>query len=181
MFNKNPLNSRLSKCLLQSAILLSLCTAPAFAATQQVLGWVEEGLILPENLAVKFKLDTGALTSSMHAEDIERFEKDGEDWVRFNIELEDIATNKQVNAQFERQVERGIKVRGAGGSERRPVVLMKVCLGDQVYEEQFSLNDRDRMNYPVLVGRRTLEKIGLVDSNQTFTVEPDCAKSASSA
>lgn len=181
MFNKKPLNSRLSKCLLQSAILLSLCTAPAFAATQQVLGWVEEGLILPENLAVKFKLDTGALTSSMHAEDIERFQKDGEDWVRFNIELEDIDTNKQVNAQFERQVERGIKVRGAGGAERRPVVLMKVCLGDQVYEEQFSLNDRDRMNYPVLVGRRTLEKVGLVDSNKTFTAEPDCEKSASSA
>ncbi|WP_390623819.1 retropepsin-like aspartic peptidase RloA3 [Pseudomonas tumuqii] len=181
MFHKEPLNNRLSKCLLQSAMLLSLCTAPAFASTQQVLGWVEEGLILPENLAVKFKLDTGALTSSMHAEDIERFKKDGEDWVRFNIELEDIATNKQVNAQFERQVERAIKVRGAGGAERRPVVLMKVCLGNQVYEEQFSLNDRDRMNYPVLVGRRTLEKVGLVDSNKTFTAKPDCAKSASSA
>lgn len=181
MFNKKPLNNRLSECLLQSAILLSLCTAPAFASTGKVLGWVEEGLILPESLAVKFKLDTGALTSSMHAEDIERFQKDGEDWVRFNIELEDIATNKQVNAQFERQVERAIKVRGAGGAERRPVVLMKVCLGDQVYEEQFSLNDRDRMNYPVLVGRRTLEKVGLVDSNKTFTAKPDCAKSASSA
>ncbi|WP_372878127.1 ATP-dependent zinc protease [Pseudomonas sp.] len=181
MLNKKPLNCRLAKCLLQSALLLSLCTAPAFAATQQVLGWVEEGLILPENLAVKFKLDTGALTSSMHAEDIERFQKDGEDWVRFNIELEDIDTNKQVNAQFERQVERAIKVRGAGGAERRTVVLMKVCLGNQVYEEQFSLNDRDRMNYPVLIGRRTLEKVGLVDSNKTFTAQPDCAKTASSA
>lgn len=181
MLNKKPLNCRLAKCLLQSALLLSLCTAPAFAATQQVLGWVEEGLILPENLAVKFKLDTGALTSSMHAEDIERFQKDGEDWVRFNIELEDIDTNKQVNAQFERQVERAIKVRGAGGAERRTVVLMKVCLGNQVYEEQFSLNDRDRMNYPVLIGRRTLEKVGLVDSNKTFTAQPDCVKTASSA
>uniref|UniRef100_UPI00356A4442 putative ATP-dependent zinc protease n=1 Tax=Pseudomonas sp. TaxID=306 RepID=UPI00356A4442 len=98
----------------------------------------------------------------------------------FNIELQDIATNKQVNTQFERQVERAIKVRGAGGAERRPVVLMKICLGHQVYEEQFSLNDRDRMNYPVLVGRRTLEKVGLVDSNKTFTAKPDCSKSASS-
>lgn len=180
MIDKKRLSIGLSGCLLQSAILLSLCAAPAFASTQQVFGWVEEGLILPENLAVKFKLDTGALTSSMHAEDIERFQKNGEDWVRFNIELQDIATNKQVNTQFERQVERAIKVRGAGGAERRPVVLMKICLGEQVYEEQFSLNDRDRMNYPVLVGRRTLEKVGLVDSNKTFTAKPDCSKSASS-
>ena len=30
-----------------------------------VFGWVEEGLILPEGTAVKMKLDTGALTSSM--------------------------------------------------------------------------------------------------------------------
>ncbi|WP_324730565.1 retropepsin-like aspartic peptidase RloA3 [Pseudomonas paeninsulae] len=181
MINKKLSPIRLSGGLVQAAILLSLCAAPAFAESQQVLGWVEEGVILPENVAVKFKLDTGALTSSMHAEDVERFKKDGDDWVRFNIELEDIDTNKQVNSQLERKVERAIKVRGAGGAERRPVVLMKVCLGDRVYEEQFSLNDRDRMNYPVLVGRRTLEKVGLVDSNKTFTVEPDCSKSASSA
>jgi hypothetical protein len=128
MIDKKRFSIRLSNCLLQTALLLSLCTAPAFAATQQVLGWVEEGLILPENVAVKFKLDTGALTSSMHAEDVERFQKDGEDWVRFNIELQDIDTNEQVNSQLERKVERAIKVRGAGGAERRPVVMMKVCL-----------------------------------------------------
>ena len=53
---------------------------------------------------------------------------------------------------------------------------MKVCLGSQMYEEQFSLNDRDKMNYPVLIGRRTLEKVGLVDSSKTFTIEPSCSE-----
>ncbi len=158
-----------------AALIVSLCSATAFAGSPQVLGWVEEGLIFPEKVAVKFKLDTGALTSSMHAENIERFEKDGDEWVRFTVELEDIDTEKQVRTRLERKMVRDIKVRGAGGAEERPVVLMKVCLGNQIYEEQFSLNDRDKMNYPVLIGRRTLEKVGLVDSSKTFTTEPNCS------
>lgn len=159
-------------------LLLSPGMATA-ANSPQVLGWVEEGLILPEKVAVKFKLDTGALTSSMHAENIDRFEKDGEDWIRFTVELEDINTEKQVRTRLERKMVRDLTVRGAGGAEERPVVLMKVCLGNQTYEEQFSLNDRDKMNYPVLIGRRTLEKIGPVDSSKTFTVEPSCADAGS--
>ncbi|MCQ4308040.1 ATP-dependent zinc protease [Pseudomonas stutzeri] len=162
-----------------AALLLSPGMATAAADSPQVLGWVEEGLILPEKVAVKFKLDTGALTSSMHAENIDRFEKDGEDWIRFTVELEDINTEKQVRTRLERKMVRDLTVRGAGGAEDRPVVMMKVCLGNQVYEEQFSLNDRDKMNYPVLIGRRTLEKIGPVDSSKTFTVEPSCADAGS--
>ena len=162
--------------LMLAAAALSLGSTPGFADSPQVLGWVEEGLILPERVAVKFKLDTGALTSSMHAENIDHFEKDGEDWVRFTVELEDINTDKQVRTRLERPLIRDIKVRGAGGAEERPVVLMKVCLGSQMYEEQFSLNDRDKMNYPVLIGRRTLEKVGLVDSSKTFTIEPSCSE-----
>ncbi|NKQ11069.1 retropepsin-like aspartic peptidase RloA3 [Pseudomonas sp. SST3] len=158
------------------ATLLAVCSAPALADSPKVFGWVEEGLIFPEKVAVKFKLDTGALTSSMHAEDIDLFEKDGDDWVRFTLELEDIDTEEKVEKRLERELVRDIKVRGAGGAEERPVVLMKVCLGNNIYEEQFSLNDRDKMNYPVLIGRRTLENLGLVDSSKTFTVEPDCSE-----
>ncbi|QGZ29813.1 ATP-dependent zinc protease [Stutzerimonas stutzeri] len=160
--------------IIGAAVLLPGAATVALADSPQVLGWVEQGLILPERVAVKFKLDTGALTSSMHAENIDRFEKDGDDWVRFTLELEDIETEEKIEKRLEREVVRDIKVRGAGGAEERPVVLMKVCLGNRVYEEQFSLNDRDKMNYPVLVGRRTLENVGLVDSSKTFTVEPDC-------
>ena len=168
-----PLHTRFLPLMLAAA--LSLGSTTVFADSPQVLGWVEEGLILPEKVAVKFKLDTGALTSSMHAENIDHFEKDGDEWVRFTVELEDIDTEKEVRTRLERKMIRDIKVRGAGGAEERPVVLMKICLGNQMYEEQFSLNDRDKMNYPVLIGRRTLEKVGLVDSSKTFTVEPSCS------
>ena len=174
---RRPVRSRLSRHTpsILAALLTAVVSGTAFASSPQVLGWVEKGLILPEQVAVKFKLDTGALTSSMHAENIDRFEKDGDEWVRFTVELEDVDTDEDVRTRLERKMVRDIKVRGAGGAEERPVVLMKVCLGNQMYEEQFSLNDRDKMNYPVLIGRRTLEKVGLVDSSKTFTTEPNCS------
>lgn len=153
---------------------MPIAVAPVLAESKPTFGWVEEGLILPENTRVKFKLDTGALTSSMHAENIDRFKKDGDDWVRFTVELEDTSTEKKVETRLERKVVRAIKVRGAGGAESRPVVMMKVCLGKRIYEDQFSLNDRDKMNYPVLIGRRMLEDVGLVDSSKTFTTKPTC-------
>jgi hypothetical protein len=163
--------------------LLLIFAAPVtFAAATstkapQVFGWIEEGLVQPENIAVKIKLDTGALTSSMDAKDLQPFHKNGEKWVRFNVELKDSNTGKVVSAPFERRVERTVKVRGAGGAERRPVVLMNICIGKQIYSEQFSLKNRGKMNYPVLIGRRTLEHLGMVDVSKTFTLEPHCAKS----
>lgn len=170
---------RLSNACKRSMIPLLLtampfAAAPVLAESKPTFGWVEEGLIMPENTRVKFKLDTGALTSSMHAEKLDRFKNGGDDWVRFTVELEDTDTEKKVETRLERKVVRTIKVRGAGGAESRPVVMMKVCLGDRIYEDQFSLNDRDKMNYPVLIGRRMLEDVGLVDSSKTFTTKPNC-------
>ena len=126
---------------------------------------------------LKFKLDSGALTSSMHAQNIERFEKDGEDWVRFQVELEDIKTEQTVASTFERPLERNLKVRGAGGSEERPVVKMEVCVGEEVLNQEFSLRDRSNMHYPVLLGRRTLDELGMVDTSRTFTTKPACSAS----
>ncbi len=163
---------------LPAALLLSLHTLPSLAADGTPLGWVERGKVLPEEVTVKFKLDTGALTSSMHAEDIEYFERDGNEWVRFDLDLEDIERYKLVKSRIERKLHRELTVRGAGGKEDRPVVLMKVCIGDRLLEEQFSLRDRDEMHYPVLLGRRTLEKLGPVDSARTFTIEPSCEQMA---
>ena len=160
-----------------AALLFSLASYPCLAADGTPLGWVERGQILPEHVTVKFKLDTGALTSSMHAEDLDYFEKDGDKWVRFDLDLKDVEQDKLVKSRIERKLQRELTVR-AGGKEDRPVVLMKVCVGDRLLEEEFSLRDRDEMNYPVLLGRRTLEKLGPVDSARTFTIEPSCAEVA---
>jgi hypothetical protein len=148
--------------------------------TKVIVGWIEKGRILPEHTMVKIKVDSGALTSSMHAVDIENFKRKGKSWVRYDVPVRDADTGKQVNLQFERPVYRRILVRGAGGEDRRPVVKMSMCIGNQIYEEQFSLRDRGDMRYPVLIGRRTIEHIGLIDVSRTFMVELECPETAES-
>ncbi|WP_439845608.1 retropepsin-like aspartic peptidase RloA3 [Aeromonas veronii] len=163
----------MGKRLLSAAILWGLCGS-ALAATPTSYGWVEKGLIMPIGVAVKMKLDTGALTSSLDARSITRFKRDGKPWVRFMLVVTDADSGKLVKQQFERRVERSVTVRGAGGMEQRPTVTMSICLGDKVYEVWFTLRDRSKMIYPVLLGRRLLAELGPVDSSRTFTVQPDC-------
>ncbi len=160
-------------------LLTSLCLSPGIWAAPTVYGWIEKGLIMPDatsakGVAVKMKLDTGALTSSLDARSLQHFKRDGKPWVRFTLVLTDANTDKEVTQTLERPVERSVTVRGAGGMEQRPTVTMSICLGDKVYKEWFTLRDRSDMNYPVLLGRRLLAELGPVDSSRTFTVQPNC-------
>src|SRR5690606_26295624 len=81
--------------------------------------------------------------------------------------------------KFERPLYRQITVRGAGGEDHRPVVKMRLCIGNRVYEEQFSLRDRSGMTYPVLLGRRTIEHTGLIDVSSTLLLPLECPEQAS--
>lgn len=146
---------------------------PSAPVPSRVLGWVEKAMILPGHLVMNAKMDTGALTSSLDAKGLTPFQRDGKDWVRFDVETQD--DNDKVTSQsFEREIVREVTLRGAGGKDDRPVVLMKICIGDQIYEEQFTLRDRGEMKYPLLIGRRTIQHLGLIDVTRQFTVEPKC-------
>lgn len=173
------MHKRIKAALLPAFASLGLASFGAQAdGAPHALGWIEKTTIEPWGTEVKAKLDTGALTSSMHAENIEQYENDGETWVRFTVEVEDEASGDVVEQRFERPLYRDLTVRGAGGKEDRPVVLMKLCIGQTIYEEQFSLEDRDDMLYPVLLGRRTIQDLGPVDVTETFTRDPECGEDA---
>lgn len=162
-------------CLSLLAALLLSAASPAIADDEEnVFGWVEKATLEPWGVEVKAKLDSGALTSSLDARDIETFERNGEEWVRFRLRLEDEASGETFTERMELPLYRDLRVRGAGGLDERPVVLMNVCLGDTVYEEQFGLRDREEMNYPLLLGRRSIGHLGLLDVRETFLSEPDC-------
>ncbi|MFG6666907.1 ATP-dependent zinc protease [Halomonas sp. HNIBRBA4712] len=161
---------------LSGALLAS--TAALAEEERKVYGWVENAVIDHWDITVKAKLDSGALTSSLDARDIELFDKDGEEWVRFRLQLEDQQSGDTFSDEIERPLHREQTVRGAGGSDERPVVLLDVCMGDTIYEEQFSLRDREEMIYPMLLGRRTISHLGLLDVENTFLQSPECGEDA---
>lgn len=137
---------------------------------RQAFGWIEKAKIKPEGIVVHAKLDTGAENSSLHAENLVEFEKDGQRWVRFSI------TNRYgVTTDVERKVVRTTRIKRYGGKYRsRFVVVLGICLGDRYMEADVSLDDRTGFNYQMLIGRSFLAGNATIDPAIMYTVEPQC-------
>lgn len=150
-------------------------TALADATTEvEIFGHIETVSLGNEAFELDAKLDTGADNSSLHAPEIERFERDGEDWVRFTVE-----NNDGDRREFERRKERTARIiRASGDIDERPVIKLGLCLGTVYRDVEVNLNDRSELSYPVLIGRSFLRDHILVDSGPKYTTEPDCASAS---
>jgi len=58
-------------------------------------------------------------------------------------------------------------VKSASGTKRRPIIIVKVKIGNKEIEEEFTLADRSHMTYPVLIGQNVLKDGDfLIDPNK---------------
>ncbi|MEN8259483.1 MAG: RimK/LysX family protein [Pseudomonadota bacterium] len=146
-----------------------------------VLGWLETIVLKPWDVVLRAKLDTGANTASIDAEDITFFEKDQQTWVRFMIVKNKRSDKPDHRIEIERPVVRTILIREHfWESQQRPVVSLQFCLNGTMFEAEFNLVNRSNFKYPVLLGRRFLQNIALVDAevtSLTHTVLRDCKRS----
>ncbi|SDS57471.1 Uncharacterized conserved protein [Pseudomonas asplenii] len=160
--------------------LLSLLALPVMAAEPTLYGRYEY-IRLPEiGQTFKAKMDTGALTASLSAKDIELFKRDGEDWVRFRLGTAD-ADNKVYQHKVSRISK--IKTRSEEDEEgevadpsKRPVVDLEMCLGNVKRTVEVNLTNRSSFNYPLLIGAKALREFGAaVNPARRYTADqPDC-------
>lgn len=136
---------------------------------KSVLGHIEKVRINGDDRHFSARLDTGAQRSSLHARDIEKFKRDGEQWVRFVFDDHDGETHNIESALIEQT-----EVRQAGGTTTRYVVSLPLCIGGQEQDTEFTLADRSAMTYPMLVGRNFLSGHVLVSSAHRYTADPAC-------
>jgi hypothetical protein len=132
------------------------------------LGW-REWVGLPEHGLewVKAKVDTGARTSSLHAAGLHTFEVENREWVRFSIYPWQRSTTDAI--QVEARVLDRRRVRSSSGiTERRPVVLLPVRMGNKIYDVEFTLTRRDEMGFRMLLGRQALRGRFLVDTGRSY-------------
>lgn len=142
----------------------------AFAAEKRIVGWIETVSIYPGNMKVKAKLDTGARNSSLNAQNLEQFKRDGETWVRF-----DLHNYKNRQETFEAKVIRTTRIKQLGQkADSRPVIKLGICVGNTYKEVEVNLEDRRGFNYQMLIGRSFLKGSFIVDPGLTFTIKPDC-------
>jgi hypothetical protein len=143
---------------------------PVSADPIQVYGWREFILIRGVEEKLKAKLDTGALTSSIHAEEKELFERDGKKWVRFIVT--DPGLKKPVRTRIEAPLVRIARIKEPGGeSVTREVVRLSFQIGERKMRGEFTLNNRANMLSPVLIGRNMIKDLGWVDPGRTHLAD----------
>jgi hypothetical protein len=124
-----------------------------------VIGWMEH-LDLPDLGLhhVKAKIDTGARTSALHATEITTFDRDGAEWVRFDVQLYDDTPVHTIEAPVHGR--RSIK-NTSGVPEERIVIRTALRLTDRTWPITVSLADRGNMRFPMIVGRTALKRHNL--------------------
>lgn len=133
-----------------------------------VLGRLEKVNLKPEKLVLSARIDTGAGLSSLNAQELTNFERDGKAWVRFG--LLDPKTKQLV--YFERAIKRHVNIKQIGTEPmRRPVILMNVVLGTIDEQLEMTLADRSGYVYQVLIGRNFLRDQAVVDVSKKFTTK----------
>lgn len=110
------------------------------------------------------KTDSGARSSSLHVEDLEEFKRDGQNWVRF------VATNfhgekKECEVPIE-----GIRhVKSSSGAGAHRIFIQTTAEVGQGFRWPvlISLTDRSEMKHDMLLGRRALAGVFLIDCHRS--------------
>lgn len=141
-----------------------------FCDGKTIIGTVEKVFLSPPGILLPARIDTGAETSSLDARDLRDFERDGKDWVRFI--LVDPETEEEI--EVERPVARYVRILQSATeeSERRAVVKLRFVIGSVSRSAEFTLSNREHLEYPLLIGRNILQDVMMVDVGRSFTVKP---------
>ncbi|MEP1150420.1 MAG: ATP-dependent zinc protease [Balneola sp.] len=111
---------------------------------------------------IEAKIDTGAFSSSLHCHNIEKFSKDDEKWVKFNLlDPEHPSYDERL---FSLPIYDIREVKSSNGqTEERVFVKTRISFFTEEFDIELSLTNRSEMKYPLLIGRKFLKNKFLVD------------------
>lgn len=136
-------------------------------STLNTVGWCEWATF-PEigNERVNMKVDTGAKTSCLHTFRIKPFLKNDQDWIKVWLHPEQESL-REVVCEFKVFDRRHVKDSG-GHITNRYVIKTPVIIGDNHFDIELTLTQRDNMQFRMLLGRRALSGRFLVDSSASY-------------
>jgi outer membrane murein-binding lipoprotein Lpp len=134
-----------------------------------VVGELEQFYLAEPGVVHVARIDSGAETSSLDARNITRFERDGSNWVRFDVPLPD----SEGFVTLEREISRRVKIiqSSSEAAERRVVVELQFMIGDHHQQAEFTLANREHLSHVVLVGRNILRDVMLIDVGKEYATE----------
>lgn len=120
---------------------------------------------------VRAKIDTGAETSALHAQNIHKvILKEGE-FVRFLVQPFGIESSTDIQCQAPIKSIRNIKSSN-GKKELRYVIETILNIGTLQQKIELTLTDRSLMRFNVLLGRKALLKFAIIDPSKKYILGP---------
>ncbi len=117
---------------------------------------------------IKGKIDTGARTSALHAFEVQRYQQDGLEMVRFLMHPKQKNTSLVKECTAEILEERWVTDSG-GHRERRYVIQTMVKLGEFEWPIELTLTNRDTMKFRMLLGRTAMTNI-IVNPSESYLI-----------
>lgn len=111
---------------------------------------------------VEAKIDTGAFTSAIHYHRAEEVTQDGKRVLHFTLLDPDHPEFNGKNFYLDTYEKRHIK-NSFGESEERFIIETRIVMFGKSFEVEFSLSNRGNLKFPILLGRKLLEKDFIVD------------------
>lgn len=133
------------------------------AVRKRIIGGVERVRVIPGNIILKARIDTGATTSSLGADSYEIINEDGKEWVEMTLE----------GFKSKHEVIKYILIKQHDSEPlKRPVIRLRLILGDVSESIDVTLADRSNFTYKLLIGRNFLYDRFLVDVSLKYTTTP---------
>ena len=134
----------------------------------QTIGWREwVGLPDLKIRRIKAKVDTGARSSSLHASDVQEFEKEELVFVRFKIHPFHRHPEKFVLAET-KVIDFRLVKSSSGKATNRPVIRTNVSWKGESWPVELTLADRSEMGFRMLLGREAFRGKFLVDAGKSY-------------
>lgn len=116
---------------------------------------------------IKARVDSGAKTSALHAINIAPFKKEGQNWVRFDINP--IQNNVKTVIHCEAPlIDKRVVKSSSGFREERYVIQTNLEIGNSNWSIEMTLTNRDSMGFRMLLGREAMSGRVLVDPEQQY-------------
>ncbi|MCW8109703.1 RimK/LysX family protein [Alteromonas ponticola] len=116
---------------------------------------------------LNIRVDTGATTSSLHVDNIDEFEKEGELWVSFDIHPDIHNVSKIVRREAKVVAQKKVKSSTAT-RERRYTIDTPIVMAGESWDIQLTLTDRSEMTYLMLLGREAMSGRFIVDPEHDY-------------
>ncbi|WP_231612596.1 ATP-dependent zinc protease family protein [Novipirellula galeiformis] len=142
--------------------------APVTVGDQWIIGW-REWVSLPSLgiRHIKAKIDTGARSSSLHAFNIETFETNGVEMVRFDVHPHQRSDAKTIVCEAPIHDIRSVRS-SSGEASKRIFILTEVHWLETTWQVELTLANRYKMGFRMLLGREAVRGRMLVEPGQSY-------------